>query len=57
MIGHAGRGLGFASIKFYIPEKDLDVIVLENVYNDDPSIIYHFEKKIRKLVLSSHLVK
>ncbi|MEL6627324.1 MAG: serine hydrolase domain-containing protein, partial [Bacteroidota bacterium] len=52
VIGHAGRGLGFASIKFYIPEKDLDVFVLENVYNDDPSIIYHFEKKIRELVLS-----
>ena len=56
-IGHAGRGIGFASIKFYIPEKDVDVIVLENVYNEDTSIIYHFEKEIRKIVLNSSLVK
>lgn len=56
-IGHAGRGIGFASIKFYVPEKDLDVIVLENVYNEDVSIIYHFEKEIREIVLNSNLVK
>lgn len=56
-IGHAGRGIGFASIKFYVPEKDVDVIVLENVYNEDVSIIYHFEKEIREIVLNSNLVK
>jgi len=56
-IGHAGRGIGFASIKFYVPEKDLDVIVLENVYNEDTSIVYHFEKEIRRIVLNSSLVK
>lgn len=56
-IGHAGRGIGFASIKFYVPEKDVDVIVLENVYNEDESIIYHFEKEIREIVLNSNLVK
>jgi len=56
-IGHAGRGIGFASIKFYVPEKNLDVIVLENVYNEDASIVYHFEKEIRKIVLNSSLVK
>lgn len=56
-IGHAGRGLGFASIKFYLPEKDVDVIVLENQYNEDESIIYHFEKKIREVVMNSNLAK
>lgn len=56
-IGHSGRGIGFASIKFYVPEKDLDVIVLENVYNEDVDIIYHFEKEIRKIVLNSNLIK
>jgi len=57
IIGHAGRGLGFASIKFYIPAKDVDVIVLENVYNEDESIIYNFEKIIREIVMNSSLVK
>lgn len=56
-IGHAGRGIGFASIKFYIPEDDISVIVLENVYvynqSRDPEMIYHFEREIRNLVLRS----
>ena len=56
-MGHAGRGIGFASIKFYIPEKDVDVIVLENVYNEDVQFVYHFENEIRKIVLKSNLVK
>lgn len=56
-IGHAGRGLGFVSIKFYVPEKDLDVIVLENVYHQDTNVIYHFEKEIRRIVLNSNLIK
>jgi len=56
-IGHAGKGLGFASIKFYIPEKDVDVIVLENVYNEDANIVYYFENKIREIVLHSSLLK
>ncbi|PRX54626.1 serine hydrolase domain-containing protein [Flagellimonas meridianipacifica] len=54
-IGHAGRGIGFANIKFYIPEKNIDVIVLENVYNENEAIIYHFEKAIRDAVLNSNL--
>lgn len=56
-IGHAGRGLGFVSIKFYVPEKDLDVIMLENVYNQDNDVVYHFEKEIRRIVLNSNLIK
>jgi CubicO group peptidase (beta-lactamase class C family) len=53
-IGHAGRGIGYASIKFYIPEADISVIILENVYiSNDPDIIYHFEREIRDLVLKS----
>ncbi len=54
-VGHAGRGIGFANIKFFIPEKNIDVIVLENVYNENEAIIYHFEKAIRDAVLKSNL--
>ncbi|MEE9363579.1 MAG: serine hydrolase domain-containing protein [Cellulophaga sp.] len=57
IVGHAGRGLGFASIKFYIPATDVNVILLENVYNEDESIIYHFENKIREIVLNSSLIE
>lgn len=57
IIGHAGRGIGFANIKFYIPAKSIDVVVLENVYNEDVSIIYHFEKKIREIVMNSSLTR
>lgn len=61
-IGHGGRGFGFASIKFYIPEKAVDVIIWENVYSRDPDflfadVIYHFENEIRKIILNSNLVK
>ncbi len=56
-IGHAGRGIGFVNLKFYVPEKKLDVIILENVYNRDIDGVYHFEKEIRKIVLNSNLVK
>lgn len=56
-IGHAGRGLGFASTKFYIPEKNIDVIMLENVYNSNTDIVYHFEKEIREIVLNSSLLE
>ena len=57
IIGHSGRGLGFTNIKFYIPSKKADVIVLENVYDEDESIIYHFEKKIKEIVMNSSLTK
>jgi CubicO group peptidase (beta-lactamase class C family) len=56
-IGHAGRGIGFVSLKFYVPEKDLDVIIWENLYNPNAKIIYHFEKVIREIVLNSVLVR
>lgn len=61
-IGHGGRGFGFASIKFYIPEKDVDVIIWENIYSRDSDflsadVIYHFENEIRKIVLNSDLAK
>ena len=54
-IGHAGRGMGFASMKFTIPEKDLTVVILENVYlspenTEDPEVIYHFETAIKDAV-------
>jgi D-alanyl-D-alanine carboxypeptidase len=56
-IGHNGRGIGFVSLKFYVPAKKLDVIVLENIYYRDNTIVYHFEKNIRQIVMNSNLVK
>ena len=56
-IGHAGRGIGFVSLKFYVPSKNLDVIIWENVYNRDINIVYHFEKLIREIVMNSNLIK
>jgi D-alanyl-D-alanine carboxypeptidase len=56
-MGHAGKGLGFVSIKFYIPDKDVDVIVLENQYSTDSKLHYYFESKIREIVLDSSLAK
>ncbi|MED5595381.1 serine hydrolase domain-containing protein [Janthinobacterium sp. P210006] len=56
-IGHSGKGLGFASIKVYFPEKDVDVVVLENQYSEDSGLHYYFERKIREIVTSSSLVR
>lgn len=58
-IGHRGRGMGFVNIKLYVPDKKLDIMVLENVYHDheDPNIVYHFETQIRDIILHSNLVK
>ena len=56
-IGHSGKGLGFASIKLYFPEKDVDVIVLENQFSEDSALHYHFEIKIREIVMNSSLLR
>ncbi|WP_425254662.1 serine hydrolase domain-containing protein [Janthinobacterium sp. NFX145] len=56
-IGHSGKGLGFASIKVYFPEKDVDVIVLENQFSEDSGVHYHFEIKVREIVMNSSLLK
>ncbi len=61
-LGHGGRGFGFVSLKFYIPEKDIDVVVWENIYHmdgfpDNADIIYHFENEIRKIILQSAVVQ
>lgn len=56
-IGHAGRGIGFVSLKIYVPSKKLNVIILENTYFRDNSIVYHFEKSIRQIIMNSNLVK
>lgn len=56
-IGHSGKGIGFMSIKIYVPEKDVDVIVLQNHYDKDENLHYYFESKIREIVLNSSLVK
>ncbi|OBV38716.1 serine hydrolase domain-containing protein [Janthinobacterium psychrotolerans] len=54
-IGHSGKGLGFASIKVYFPGKDVDLIVLENQSSEDSALHYHFEIKIREIVMDSSL--
>jgi D-alanyl-D-alanine carboxypeptidase len=56
-IGHAGRGIGFVSLKIYVPSKELDVIILENIYHRDTNIVYFFEKNIRQIVMNSNLAK
>jgi D-alanyl-D-alanine carboxypeptidase len=56
-IGHGGKGIGFTSVKVYFPEKDVDLIVLENQYHEDDKVVYHFEIKIREIVMNSSLVK
>lgn len=61
-LGHGGRGIGFVSIKFYIPETDVDVIIWENIYAMDSDwrggdLVYHFENKIREIVVNSNLGK
>lgn len=56
-IGHPGKGLGFASLKIYFPESDVDMVVLENQYSDDESLHYYFEKEIRKIVMNSNLMR
>jgi D-alanyl-D-alanine carboxypeptidase len=56
-IGHAGRGIGFVSLKIYVPSKKLSIIILENIYNRDTNIVYHFQKSIRQIVLNSTLIK
>lgn len=56
-IGHSGRGIGFVSLKFYIPAKKIDVIILENTYYRDNNIVYYFEKNIRQIIMNSSLVK
>lgn len=56
-LGHGGRGFGFSSMKFYVPHKKLNVIVLENVFTENVDIHYYFEKAIREIVINSNLVK
>lgn len=56
-IGHAGKGLGFTSLKIFFPQSDVDLIILENQYSEDNVVNYHFEAKIRDIVLNSELVK
>lgn len=61
-LGHGGRGLGFVSLKLYIPETKVNVIVWENIYSRDENwmggdVVYHFEDEIRKIVINSSLGK
>ena len=56
-VGHTGGGSGFVSYKVYFPEKDLDIVVLENQSNENMDLFYTFEIKIRDIVTNSNLMK
>jgi D-alanyl-D-alanine carboxypeptidase len=56
-LGHSGKGIGFMSLKIYIPAEDVDIIVLQNHYDTDSNVHYYFESKIREIVINSSLVK
>ena len=56
-IGHTGGGGGFLSFKMYFPEKDVDVVVLENQYNEDNNLVYDTEIKIKEIIMNSNLLK
>ncbi len=56
-IGHAGKGLGFNSFKFYIPKKKISVVILENIYDEEDNIFFFYESKIREIILNSNLCK
>lgn len=56
-IGHSGKGIGFLVMKFYIPEKDIVVVILQNHYDVDSKLHYYYESNIREIVLNSSLVK
>jgi CubicO group peptidase (beta-lactamase class C family) len=55
--GHAGKGLGFVSLKVYFPKKDVNLIVLENQYSENSNLHYYFEIKLREIIMNSDLVK
>lgn len=56
-IGHTGAGPGFVSFKIYFPEKDVDLIILENQLSSKSEFIYDFEIKIKEIVMNSNLLK
>ncbi len=56
-LGHAGRGIGFVSLKLYVPLKRVSIVIWENMYNRDNNIVYHFQQQVRRLVMNSQLLK
>lgn len=56
VLGHKGLGAGFTSILFYFPKEEVAVTVLENVCHESEDIVYHFEDKIRDIIIRSSLV-
>jgi D-alanyl-D-alanine carboxypeptidase len=56
-LGHSGKGIGFLVFKFYIPAKDINVIILQNHYDVDSKLHYYYESEIREIVTKSSLVK
>lgn len=56
-LGHSGKGLGFMSLKLYIPSKDIIIIVLQNYYDTDSKLHYYYESNIREIVINSGLAK
>lgn len=56
-VGHSGKGLGFISLKMYIPKTNVVVIVLQNNYDVDSKAHYYYESRIREIIINSSLAK
>ncbi|MCZ8356131.1 MAG: serine hydrolase [Cyclobacteriaceae bacterium] len=54
-LGHTGSGSGFISYKIYFPDNQIDLIILENQTNENPSLNYEFGIKIKELIMKSIL--
>ncbi|MBK0369407.1 serine hydrolase domain-containing protein [Flavobacterium agrisoli] len=55
-IGHTGGGWGFVSYKVYLPESDVDIVILENQSNENLDLFYYFEVKIGEIIMKSSLM-
>lgn len=58
-IGHTGFSppAGFTAVNLYYPKEKVSVTVMENQATDDFDNAYHFEQKIRNMIIKSDLVK
>ncbi len=58
-IGHTGFHPmeGFTAVNLYYPKSNTSVIVMENQANENFDIAYYFEEAVRKIALTSDLLK
>ncbi|RAJ88280.1 CubicO group peptidase (beta-lactamase class C family) [Chitinophaga dinghuensis] len=57
--GHTGfhPAEGFTAVNLYYPKSNTSVVVMENQANENFDIAYFFEEAVRKIVLTSDLLK